>query len=567
MFLHEVGAPDPRFKTLAFHEGMNLLLADKTEESTTGDSRNGAGKSSFVRILRYLMGGSLDSSNPLKAPALAGHMFQALLNLNGTPQRVERPVTPTNRVRVDSRSVSLDEWRAEVSSAFGIPGGVARPTVGELVGQLVRTYFQDATRTTPNDSDLACGIRIGYFLGFSPEVLGKAVEVAALEKHRADLNRVVKAGAIPALSLSEAELRAELAQARDRRRRLEADLTAFRVDEQYAEHQREADRLSGILRDLNDQALALRQRERELQEATNEEQSPTVSVADVNKQLRVLYDEVGVVLPDMVARRFDEVSDFHASVVRNRQMFLRNELQSAVEQLRQVEATIGQVGADRAAVMDLLNQSMALETFRSAQRDVTELDVTITDLEHRLNQVQALTQDGLRLKAMAVEAEDALRTEREEQAVTLDEAMALFHELGEEIYSDREASLLIRPTDKGLLQIVPKIDGDASTGIAEVKTFLLDMVCLVEAIKTGRAPRVLVHDSLLFDSMDDRQMSSCLNIGARFAEQHGFQYIVTLNSDRLEAAEREGFDRRNYVIEPRLTDRGQDGGLFGFRFK
>jgi len=41
---------------------------------------------------------------------------------------------------------------------------------------------------------------------------------------------------------------------------------------------------------------------------------------------------------------------------------------------------------------------------------------------------------------------------------------------------------------------------------------------------------------------------------------------VTLNSDRLTAAESEGFDRRSYVIDPVLTDSGEEGGLFGFRF-
>jgi len=413
---------------------------------------------------------------------------------------------------------------------------------------------------------LACGIRLGYFLGFSPEVLGKAVEVAGLEKHRRELNRVVKAGAIPSLSLSEAELRAQLAQTRDRRRRLESNLAAFRVDEQYAEHQVEADRLSGLLRNLNDQALALRQRERELQEATHEEQLPPIPAMDVNQQLKTLYDEVGVVLPEAVARRFDEVSEFHTSVVKNRQLFLQNELQSVGEQLRQTLASIQQADAERGAIMELLERSMALETFRSAQQEVTELDTTIADLGNRLNLAQALAQDGLRLKAMAVEAEHGVRTEREEQASILDNAMALFHELGEEIYTVREASLLITPTDKGILQIVPKIDGDASTGIAEVKPFLLDIVCLITAIKMGRAPRMLIHDSLLFDSMDERQMASCLNIGARLADRHGFQYIVTLNSDRLEGAERTGFDPRDYVMSPVLTDAGEDGGLFGFRF-
>jgi uncharacterized protein YydD (DUF2326 family) len=127
--------------------------------------------------------------------------------------------------------------------------------------------------------------------------------------------------------------------------------------------------------------------------------------------------------------------------------------------------------------------------------------------------------------------------------------------------------LLIEATNKGVLKVVPKIDGDASAGILGVKTFLLDVVCMVMAIKADRAPRILVHDSLLFDSMDDRQVASCLNIGARLADAVGFQYVVTLNSDRLAAAEAEGFDRREYVIDPVLTDAGEDGGLFGFRFQ
>ena len=33
------------------------------------------------------------------------------------------------------------------------------------------------------------------------------------------------------------------------------------------------------------------------------------------------------------------------------------------------------------------------------------------------------------------------------------------------------------------------------------------------------------------------------------------------------AAEAEGFDRDDYVIDPVLTDAGEDGGLFGFRFQ
>lgn len=71
MFLHSVSANDPRFKTLHFHDGMNLLVARRTVDSSNVDSRNGAGKTSLILILRYLLGGSIDRRSPLKADELS----------------------------------------------------------------------------------------------------------------------------------------------------------------------------------------------------------------------------------------------------------------------------------------------------------------------------------------------------------------------------------------------------------------------------------------------------------------------------------------------------------------
>jgi uncharacterized protein YydD (DUF2326 family) len=119
------------------------------------------------------------------------------------------------------------------------------------------------------------------------------------------------------------------------------------------------------------------------------------------------------------------------------------------------------------------------------------------------------------------------------------------------------------------LSVVPHLSGDASEGIKGVETYLLDLVCLISAIPLNRAPRILVHDSHLFDSIDHRQIASCLNIGARLAEEHGFQYIVTMNSDVLESVSQQSdgaFDSEPYELPVRLEDRTPEGGLFGFRF-
>ncbi|EAX0568985.1 DUF2326 domain-containing protein, partial [Salmonella enterica] len=75
MFLSSLGSTDDRFKTLTFKPGLNVLVADRTETSDQGDSRNSVGKTSFVKVLRYMLGG--DRPEELKATELNDHSFKA----------------------------------------------------------------------------------------------------------------------------------------------------------------------------------------------------------------------------------------------------------------------------------------------------------------------------------------------------------------------------------------------------------------------------------------------------------------------------------------------------------
>lgn len=147
MFLHELGSSDSRFKRLKFHDGMNILLADKTTESNSGDSRNGAGKTSFIRIVRYILGGGIGDT--LKAETLSGHSFWAELDFGKMtePLRVERPVSPRTRIYIDGAATSVDDWKRKLSTILGIPDSARKPTVSQLFAQLVRDYFGDPLKT------------------------------------------------------------------------------------------------------------------------------------------------------------------------------------------------------------------------------------------------------------------------------------------------------------------------------------------------------------------------------------------------------------------------------------
>lgn len=565
MFLSELGSSDERFKKLTFHDGMNILLADKTIESTLGNSRNGAGKTSFVNLFRFLMGGRRGEA--LDSTLIRDHRYWAKILLDDAsgPIKVERALSQT-KLTVGGVEYSVEAWRNRLSDLFSLPAHTRYPTVGQLVSQIARTYFGDPLKVFPSESNWQSGMRTGYFLGFSPEILAKAGEVEALEKNRRALRKAFEDGALGGQHTSEAELRAQLAKLRGKRDRMAEDIAQFTVDEQYHDHQADADRLTRKIRDLNDEALVLERRKHEL-EAAIEQERPGVSDPRTNEQLKQMYAQIGVVLPEASLRRFSEVTEFHESVRKNRRIFLESELSSIKDRLAEISLNRRSLDSRRAKSMSLLEGTMALETFRDAERELTELTSNIANLEQQLSLVQAVSERGVRLRAMESEAEASVRTEIEELGSHLDKVIDQFQQLGEEIYDDRAVSLLIEATKKGQLKVQPTIDGDTSAGIQGVKAFLLDIVCVASAIELGRAPRILIHDSQLFDSMDDRQISSCLNIGARLSEERGFQYIVTINSDRLTAAEEEGFDRRDYVLSPTLTDADEEGGLFGFRFQ
>ena len=84
--------------------------------------------------------------------------------------------------------------------------------------------------------------------------------------------------------------------------------------------------------------------------------------------------------------------------------------------------------------------------------------------------------------------------------------------------------------------------------------------------KRGIGPSVLVHDSHIFDGVDERQIAMALSLGARLAEEHDFQYKVTMNSDSISPSLSDGLDFWEHVNPVRLTDATTDGGLFGLRF-
>ncbi|MDT0398505.1 MULTISPECIES: DUF2326 domain-containing protein [Streptomyces] len=116
----------------------------------------------------------------------------------------------------------------------------------------------------------------------------------------------------------------------------------------------------------------------------------------------------------------------------------------------------------------------------------------------------------------------------------------------------REAAASFRAieADRNSLTITPRIDSDGSRGISNMVIFCFDLTLAVLAHRHGRGPDFLIHDSHLYDGVDDRQVAAALKLAAEVTVEENLQYIVTINTDSLGMAAQRGFDPEPYIRSP-----------------
>ena len=105
----------------------------------------------------------------------------------------------------------------------------------------------------------------------------------------------------------------------------------------------------------------------------------------------------------------------------------------------------------------------------------------------------------------------------------------------------RKSILDLKAQPKGQSKIPLEIDlrifDDGSRSVNRTKVFIYDMALMFNEYTSNRHPRFLVHDNI-FD-VDQDTLVQCLNYIYKQEEyDSGFQYILTLNRDKIENEER-----------------------------
>lgn len=586
--IHRIYSDLESFKNLRFQPGFNILVAEKSPGATDKQTRNRAGKTSLIELIHFLTGASCEKTSIFRSEALISFTFGMEFDLGGSRVIVERsgenyskvrivegnttgwPVIPSIDQGTGTWVISNKEWRRVLGKyIFGLTvnesAGLDQkfgPTFRSLFPYFVRRQivggFASPVKHTEKQTLGDQQVSISYLLGIDWTISQKWQMVREREKVLKTLRKVAREGGFGSVIGSVAELRTKVMVSEDNTRRLGEALATFRVLPEYHELEAEASHHTQELGEMANANTIDRLLRAELE--ANLQSAELPSSVDVRR----LYDEIGVVLPRKALKRFDEVQEFHESVIRNRKEYLSSEFEAVRLRIGKREQLMRQLDSRRSEIMSILGSYGALEHFSKLRGELSRHEAELELVRHQYQTAEYFEGEKTELEIERNQLLLRLRQDFHEQREALRKAILAFEETSRALYEDGGSLTINESTNGPELEI--SIRGGRSKGINNMQIFCFDMMLMRIMSERQMHPSFLVHDSHLFDGVDSRQVGKALQVGERLSAERGFQYIVTMNSDALPGNLPENLSLEDFIMPVRLTDATEDGGLFGRRF-
>jgi uncharacterized protein YydD (DUF2326 family) len=290
--------------------------------------------------------------------------------------------------------------------------------------------------------------------------------------------------------------------------------------------------------------------------------------ADTERAGKVLedaYQEAGVVLPELVKKRLDDVKQFHDALVKGRREFLASEVDRLQRGITKRKQQVADLDGQRASRMQVLDTHGALAEYNRLQALQQGADGKLAEVRRRIQQLKDLEEGRSQLKIEFETLRQTTRRDLDDRSSAKEKAISLFNANSEALY-DAPGNLIVEVGENGY-QFEVEIQRTGATGIENMKVFCYDLTLAQIWTDQAQNPGLLLHDSPMFDGVDERQKAGAWARAKAESERLGFQYICMVNTDDIPDGDvMAGLDMRDsLIVRAILTDR-PEGCLLGIRF-
>jgi uncharacterized protein YydD (DUF2326 family) len=577
--IRSVWANKESFHRVEFEPGFNVVVADRTQEATRTDSRNALGKSTLIAIIDYCLGAQVTTGQGVRSDSLSDWTYSIELDIGGSRITASRSaeessfvqlrgdleVLPTETRHSQDRGNYLRtaEWTETLGYLFfGLEATEGyRPTFRSLLPFFVRwgrSAFNSAFEHRSGQLTWQTQVYVAYLVGLEWRHASERQELRDRAKELKAVEGALESGPLGDIVGNAAELEADLVRLDAQISRQRQSLDSFDVLPEYQELEAEANAFTESIHGWTNQNL-LDERLLDLyQQRMTEEEDPSPD------QITEMYEEAGARLPDAIGRELVEVQAFHRQVSENRRLFLVTEvvrLQAGLERRRQ---DIAAATERRASILSVLQQGRALDEHARLQERLTTYVAQREAAASRLEAVRRLRNADVELQLSEDLLHQRTLLDFEERRAERVELVRRFAEYTEALYGT-PGQLLIDVNRSGF-QFKIEMRNIDSQGVGHMAVFCFDLALAATWAGHSQTPGFLIHDSTVFDGVDERQIARSLELAQREADALGFQYICTLNSDLIPWAEFSADFSLEASFRLRLTDATEAGRLLGIRF-
>jgi len=571
------------FREVNFRPGFNVILADRTEGSSSKDSRNGLGKSTLIEIIHFCLGARMQRKG-LGVVDLRGWAFSLDIVLNNKLVTVTRNTAEQSKIVVEGdttdwsiqpkiqeeqKTLRVQEWTTLLGTLmFGLPiddeERKFQPSFRSLISYFIRRdrdAFSTPFEHSRKQQEWNKQVNNAFLLGLAWE---DARELQLLKDKKKLLDNLKKlkkdteSGVATGIFGSLGELEAMKVQLESRSRQRKEALSNFRVYPEYHELEQRANRLTAELHEITNENIIAQRLLDFYQSSLEQEGEPAED--DVAR----VYENAGIELPGLVIRRLEEVKTFHHQLITNRRDFLLAEINRLRRTISSRDRIIREKTEERAELLEVLQTHGALEEYTRLQEIYLEIVADLNEINKRIKELREFEEGKSALKIERELLIQRARRDYEERHIQAERAIDLFNANSQDLY-EVPGTLIINVGDNGF-QFNVDIERAGSEGINKMKIFCYDLMLAQLWSNRNPSPRLLIHDSTIFDGVDERQVARALELAARESRERGFQYICTLNSDMIPWSEFSPDFNFDSFVRLRLTDDTDEGRLLGIRF-
>lgn len=536
------------FDEIVFHDGINLILGEKYDESTTrGRKTNGVGKSMSIEFLDFCLLSDYDKSRVARIPEeifpydedviLDMEIGGESVSIKRNRKNADKPIIIRNGTAIGFKK--LQDAKAYMTELiFGELTGKEVPSFRILLSVLIRdekSQFTDILKCHDLSKRIPDDLTTHLFmLGISLESYKRVLNtIGEIEKNSVFLNKV-KNEITENGSKKMADVKAEINALEGELLQLEEAMDSFKTNDAFNMMETELIELENMLTQLRQRQKVLKREYEKIKTLPKPEQVDDSEIELVYNQFKENLGTAVVKTLNEVVGFKNRVEEFQRVLVNQKAKELENQLSEIAKQIR----TLDDQYAEKIKVIDkkgiLKNLKTSLKIYEG-KRD------TFAHTQFLFDQYDSYDKQQKRLKLqksqelMEIDSEiDALRNE-------LKTFMATISNTHEAIMGNMECSFEVKTKNtargKTPVDINLRIFDDGSHSVDRTKVFIYDMSLLFNEYTRQRHPLFLVHDNI-FD-VDQDTLVQCLNFAYKQEERFfDFQYILTLNRDKIENEER-----------------------------